>query len=99
MNDITIRNEETEKSERVHDVFVDFGRALTELRNHYRLTQSEAAAKMGITEKKLAAIERGVLYSNLTWVCKRAEALGGRLAIIPAESDSDPHCQFIEIKK
>lgn len=85
-----------EKAAHCHEVFDNIGRSLTELRNHYKLTQSEAAAKMGITEKKLAAIERGTIFGNINYLCKRVEAIGGRLAIVPAEEADDPHCQFIE---
>lgn len=88
--------DENERKEHCSKVFNDLGHAIADLRNHYKLTQSEAAEKLGITEKKLAAIERGTLYNNLDKVCKYAEALGGRIAIVPEEREDDPHCRFIE---
>lgn len=88
--------DENEKKEHCSKVFSDLGRAIANLRNHYKLTQSEAAAKLGITEKKMAAIERGTLYNNLDKVCKYVEILGGRIAIVPEEDERDPHCRFIE---
>lgn len=89
--------EEDEKREHCTKVFSDLGHAIADLRNHYKFTQSEAAEKLGITEKKMAAIERGTLYNNLDKVCKYAEILGGCLAIVPKERENDPHCRFIEL--
>lgn len=89
--------DEEEKKEHCTEVFNDLGRAMADLRNHYKLTQSEAAERLGITEKKMAAIERGTLYNNLNKICKYAELLGGRLAIVPKECENDPHCRFIEL--
>lgn len=88
--------EKEERSQRFYEVVDDIGRAIVELRNHYKLTQSEAAEKMGITEKKLAAMERGVLTTKLSSITRYIELLGGRLAIVPEENNDDPHCRFID---
>lgn len=85
------------QEERLRNIFVHIGHSITELRQYHGLTLEEAAARANLTDKKLAAIERGVLYNNINHIVKIIEALGGRLAIVPEENPDDPHCQFVEL--
>ena len=83
--------------EHFHDVFVHVGQAVAELRQHHGWTLEEASAHSGLTVKKIAALERGVLFNNVNALAKIVESLGGRLAIVPEQNPDDPHCQFIEL--
>jgi hypothetical protein len=88
---------EKEKDQHTRDLYAQIGQSVTELRQYHGITLEEAAEMAHLTNKKLAAIERGVLYNNVNHIAKIIEALGGRLAIIPEESPTDPHCQFVEL--
>ena len=91
----TTHMEEANK-EHFYEVINDMGRAIKGLREHYGLTTEQAAERAGVTVKKLEAIERGRLTTNLNYICDVVEGLGGRLAIVPEEQPTDPHVQFIE---
>ena len=94
-----MNNEEiTPQEQHYKEVFADFGRSIQQLRQHHGLTVEDAAARLDMSEKKLAAVERGSMHNNLNTVWKYVEAMQGRLAIIPQESPDDPHCQFIELE-
>lgn len=89
---------EEEKKQHFYEVNNDIGRAYQELRKHQGLSVEQAAEKTGLTVKRIQAIERGALVQHLSALCNQIEAMGGRLAIVPAESTTDPHCQFIEFE-
>ena len=89
-------NTDEQKNAYLLEAFKDVGQAMKELREHNGLTIEEAAERIGRTPGKVVAMEKGVLFNNVVNLCKTAEALGGRLAIVPEESKDDPHCQFIE---
>lgn len=89
---------EEDRKERFYAVINDVGRAIHKLRVHQGLTQEEAAARMGVTVKKLDAVERGRLTTHLSTLTDYVESIGGRLAIVPEETPNDPHCQFIEFE-
>jgi len=91
-----MENTTTSQEKHTKEVFVDLGRSIQQLRQHHGITIEQAADMVGTTPAKLAAIERGTMYNNLNKVARIVEALGGRLAIVPAESEDEPHCQFIE---
>ncbi|MBP5364620.1 MAG: hypothetical protein J6Y82_01690 [Bacteroidales bacterium] len=90
--------ENTPKEQLCKEVFQDVGKAVQALREYRRLSLVDAATRMEITDKKLNAIERGILYNNINSLCRLVEALGGRLVIVPAEKENDPHCKFIEVE-
>lgn len=90
---------EEDRKERFYAVINDVGRAIHKLRVYRGLTQEEAAEQMGVTVKKLDAVERGRLTTHLSTLTDYVEALRGRLAIVPEESPDDPHCQFIEFEE
>ena len=87
---------EEEKKQYMFAVHADIGRAVAELRVSKGLTVEEAAERSGLTELRMAAVERGRILDRPHMLAKLVEALGGRLAIVPEESKDDPHCQFIE---
>ena len=91
-----MENTITPQENHTKEVFADLGRSITQLRQHHGATLEQAAEVLGTTPARLAAIERGTMYNNLNKVARVVEALGGRLAIVPAESEDEPHCQFIE---
>ena len=90
---------EEEKKEYMFAVHRDIGRAIAELRVSRGMTVEEAAEVSGLTELRMAAVERGRILDRPHMLAKLIEALGGRLAIVPEESENDPHCQFIEFEK
>lgn len=96
-NPTTPAADQDESRQHLRNVFTHIGQSVTELRQYHGLTLEEAAAAAHLTDKKLAAIERGVLYNNINSLAKIVESLGGRLAIVPEESPDDPHCQFVEL--
>ncbi len=81
---------------RFREMHSQLGKAIRDLREHHRLSIEEAAARAGITDKRMAAIERGALPHSLTHLMHIIESLGGRMAITPEEQPTDPHIQFIE---
>lgn len=83
--------------EHFHDTFTHIGQAIAELRQYNGWSLEDAASHSGLTVKKIAALERGVLFNNVNALAKIVESLGGRLAIIPEQTADDPHCQFIEL--
>lgn len=68
---------------------------MKELREYNGITIEEAAQRIGRTPGKVAAMEKGVLFNNVVNLCKTAEALGGRLAILPTDNPGLKHCEFI----
>ena len=78
-------------------VHAHIGQSIAALRQHNGWTIEEASARSGLTVKKIAALERGVLFNNVNALAKIVESLHGRIAIIPEESPDDPHCQFVEL--
>ena len=93
-----MNNEQNPQEQPTREVFADLGHSITQLRRHHGLTVEQAAEMVGTTPAKLAAIERGTMYNNLNKVARIVEALRGRLAIVPEEQPTDPHCQFIEFE-
>ena len=89
---------EEANKEHFYAVVNDMGNAVRGLREYKGLTTEQAAEKAGVTVKKLEAIERGRLTTNLNYICDIVEALGGRLAVVPEEHPTDPHIQFIEFE-
>ena len=87
---------EEANKEHFYAVVNDMGNAVRGLREYKGLTTEQAAEKAGVTVKKLEAIERGRLTTNLNYICDIVESLGGRLAVVPEEQPTDPHVQFIE---
>ena len=85
-----------EKKEYMFAVHSDIGRSIAELRMNKGMTVEEAAERSGLTELRMAAVERGRILDRPHMLAKLVEALGGRLAIVPEETPDDPHCQFIE---
>jgi predicted XRE-type DNA-binding protein len=60
---------------------------LVELRKARGLTQQQVATTMGISQRRVSAIERGDIdRSELTTLCTYIEALGGQIYIV-AEFD------------
>ena len=78
------------------DINHQVGQSLQQLRQHSRLTVEQAATRSTLTPARVQAYERGNLPHNIHNLATYTEAIGGRLAIIPEESPTDPHCQFIE---
>ena len=93
-----MNNDQNPQEQHTREVFADLGHSITQLRRHHGLTVEQAAEMVGTTPAKLAAIERGTMYNNLNKVARIVETLGGRLAIVPEEQPTDPHCQFIELE-
>ena len=87
---------EEERKERFYAVINDVGRAIHKLRVHQGLTQEEAAARMGVTVKKLDAVERGRLTTHLSTLTDYVESIGGSLAIVPTDNPGIDHCMFID---
>lgn len=85
-----------QRKQRFYAVINDIGTSLKNLREYRGLTVEQAAEQSELTPAKLKAIERGRLTTNLNTLTDHVERLGGRLAIVPEEYPSDPHCQFIE---
>ena len=93
-----MNNDQNPQEQHTREVFADLGHSITQLRRHHGLTVEQAAEMVGTTPAKLAAIERGTMYNNLNKVARIVETLRGRLAIVPEEQPTDPHCQFIELE-
>ena len=87
---------EEDRKERFYAVINDVGRAIHKLRVHQGLTQEEAAARMGVTVKKLDAVERGRLTTHLSTLTDYVESIGGSLAIVPTDNPGVDHCMFID---
>lgn len=87
---------EDERKQYMWDVNHDVGQSIKELRILRGLTIEQGAALAGITEKRLAAIERGNLPHGVYHIARIVESFGGRLSIVTEESKEGPHCQFIE---
>ena len=87
---------EEDRKERFYAVINDVGRAIHKLRVYQGLTQEEAAARMGVTVKKLDAVERGRLTTHLSTLTDYVESIGGSLAIIPTDNPGVDHCMFID---
>lgn len=85
---------ETTRTENVHE---HVGAAMKKLREYRGFSIEQAAALMGIRDKKLMAIERGTLYGNLNVLSRYIEALGGKLAIVPTDNAGVTHCDFITL--
>ena len=88
-------NTDEQKNAYLLEAFKDVGQAMKELREHNGLTIEEAAERIGRTPGKVVAMEKGVLFNNVVNLCKTAEALGGRLAIMPTDNPGLKHCEFI----
>lgn len=88
-------NTDEQKNAYLLEAFKDVGQAMKELREHNGLTIEEAAERIGRTPGKVVAMEKGVLFNNVVNLCKTAEALGGRLAILPTDNPGLKHCEFI----
>lgn len=80
------------------EVNKDLGTAMRDLREYRGLSIEEVAERLSISPVKLEKIEQGRSVLNVHKLAKYLEALGGRIAIIPEESDDDPHVQFIEFE-
>ena len=89
---------DTEKQQQMWDINHQIGQSIQALRLHNELTVEQAAERSDLTEKRVAAMERGNLLHAPYLLARYAESIGGRLAIIPQESPDDPHCQFIELE-
>ena len=76
----------------------DLGLAMKALREYRGLSLEEAADRLCMIPSKLEKIERGRSVLKVHILAKYLEEFGGRLAIVPAESDDEPHCQFIEFE-
>ena len=87
-----------EKKDYMWQVNHDTGRALAALRQHRGLTIEQAAERADYEPEKLAAVEAGRMPRNVHNLARIVEAMQGRLAIIPEETEQDPHCQFIEFE-
>ncbi|MBO4382222.1 MAG: helix-turn-helix domain-containing protein [Alistipes sp.] len=74
------------------------GHTLADLRQHQGLTIEAAATATDTTPDKLADIERGYIPHNVHNLARIVEAMQGRLAIVPEETEQDPHCQFIKFE-
>lgn len=61
---------------------------LAEVRLRRGLTQSQIAERMGITQRRVSAIEHGEEQATRTTLAAYVEALGGRLRLI-AEFDNE----------
>lgn len=79
-------NTDEQKNAYLLEAFKDVGQAMKELREHNGLTIEEAAERIGRTPGKVVAMEKGVLFNNVVNLCKTAEALGGRLTILPTDN-------------
>lgn len=88
-------NTDEQKNAYLLEAFKDVGQSMKELREHNGLTIEEAAERIGRTPGKVVAMEKGVLFNNVVNLCKTAEALGGRLAILPTDNPGLKHCEFI----
>lgn len=88
----------THQEDNLKQIFAQLGASITALRQHHGWSLEEAAELAGLTPKKLAAIERGVLYNNINHITKIVERLQGRLIITPEEAPTDPHFQFVEFE-
>lgn len=80
------------------EVNKDLGLAVNALREYSGLSIEEVAERLSIVPAKLEKIEQGRSVLKVHTLAKYIEELGGRLAIVPAESDDDPHVQFIEFE-
>ena len=89
---------DTEKQQQMWDINHQIGQSIQALRLHNELSIEQAAERSELTEKRVAAMERGNLPHAPYLLARYAESIGGRLAIIPQESPDDPHCQFIEFE-
>ena len=76
----------------------DLGIAMRELREYRGLSIEEVAERLSLLPAKLEKIEHGRSVLRVHTIAKYIEELGGRLTIVPAESDDDPHVQFIEFE-
>ena len=95
---VLTEEERKEATAHMHEVFNDLGWAMRELREYRGLSIEETADRLCLEPAKLEKLEQGRREPRLHLLSKYVEALGGRLAIIPAESDDDPHVQFIEFE-
>ena len=55
---------------------------LVEVRHRRGLTQSQIAARMGVTQRRVSAIEHGEEQATRTTLAAYVEALGGRLRLV-----------------
>jgi DNA-binding XRE family transcriptional regulator len=63
-------------------------RRLADVRRRRGLTQTQIAERMGITQRRVSAIEHGEEQATRTTLTAYIEALGGRLRLI-AEFDNE----------
>ena len=73
--------------------------ALIEARINKKITQQELSCKTGITQADINRIENGVRYPSLSMVMRLANALGMRLVLKTAETDSKDNNNTIQISK
>lgn len=93
-----LAREAEERERHFYDTVTDIGTAIGDLRQYHGLTVEEAAARAGVTVKKLENIEAGRFTADFNTLCRIIESLEGRLAIVPEETPDDPHCEFIEFE-
>ena len=67
----------------------DFGRTIAGLRAERGLTQSELAARTGISRNYLAQLERGVAGLMLERVVRLLRRLGGEITVTLPEQPDD----------
>jgi len=96
--DLVFPSEEQERRRRHFiDTTKDIGQSLRELREYNGYTIEDAADKSGFSVRRIEAIESGKFPADLNVITRIIERLGGRLAVVPEESESDPHCAFVEL--
>ena len=80
------------------DVNHDIGLAIAALRQYRGMSLDELAVAADYDLDKLAKMERGRIPHKIHNLASIIEFLHGRLAIVPQETEQDPHCQFIEFE-
>lgn len=60
---------------------------LAEIRRHRGLTQTDVARRMGVSQRRVSAIEHGAEQATRTTLAAYVTALGGRLRLIAEFED------------
>jgi len=78
----------TESDERAQRLLVQvYAHRLADIRKHRGMTQTDVARQMGVSQRRVSAIEHGAQQANRATLAAYVAALGGRLHLVAEFED------------